>query len=125
MHASDQDVGVVGLSEGPQGLLGGLALVELLLHEGGIACLHVLPDLRLVLLLDVLRLVLEGKVVLLAVGDGADVELVLNGAEEALHGDGEGELGGIRAIHGHHVVVTSVHCVGFHHYLFLFSFLRL
>ena len=122
MHTCDENICVVGLSQSPKGLLSRLTLVKLLLNKSGVASLSVLVDFGLVLLLDILWLVDERQVVFLAVSDRAHIELVFLGSEKTLHGDGEGELRGVRAIHGHHIVMTSVYCVGLNHSCLSLSF---
>lgn len=92
VHTGDNDIRIVGLGNHPQGLFGGLFGLHFLLDELGAARLRVPVDLGLELFFDVLGLVLERQVLLFGVSDGAHVESVLLGSEEALHGNGEGEF---------------------------------
>ena len=108
VHAAHDDVGLVGLSDHPEGLFGRFLFFDFLLDELGASGLSVLPDLGLVLLLDVVRLVLEWQVNLGWIRDGAYVKDVLLGAEKTLHGDGEGEFGGLATVDGDQVAVAAL-----------------
>ena len=77
------------LSNFPELLLCRLAFLEFLLDEPRIATLSIPPDLGLVLVLDVVWAVLEGKTLLLRVSDCADVEIIETWTEKAVHRESE------------------------------------
>ena len=84
--------------------------------------MRVLEDFILIVVLNVLWLEIERQVCLLMIRDCADVELVLPWAIEPSHCNSVGQLGGLAAIHAHHVVVAvlgrgelDVVIVGLHH----------